>query len=99
MQMLPKPASTLQKDKDQKGPHDINSTASANKDETHHKKCGDENSRPTSKANASNGSVDKMARKSAGNEGSELLKFGSMLSDSITELKNTLAGKFDQFEH
>ena len=96
--MPPKPASTSQKDKDQKGPNDINSTASANKEETHHKKCGDENNRSTSKANASNDSVDKMARKSASSEGSELLKFGSMLSDSITELKNTLAGKFEQLE-
>ena len=37
---------------------------------------------PPLKANASNGSVDKMARKSTSSEGSELLKFGSMLSDS-----------------
>ena len=50
------------------------------------------------KANASNGSVDKMAQKSASSKGSELLKFGSMLSDSITELKNTLVGKFDQLK-
>ena len=98
MKMPPKPASTSQKIKDQKGPYDINSTESANKDETYHKKCGDENSRSTSEANASNGSVEKMARKSASSEGSELLKFGSMLSDSITELKNTLAGNFNQLE-
>lgn len=39
-----------------------------------------------------------MAGKSASNEGSELLKFGSMLATSITELKDTLAGKFDQLE-
>ena len=99
MKMPPKPASTSQKDKDQKGPHDINSTASANKDETHHKKCGDENSRPISKANASNGSVDKMARKSASNEGSELLKFGSMISDSkFDQLEQTLTQP-DLWEH
>ena len=39
-----------------------------------------------------------MAGKSASNEGSELLKFGSMLAASITELKDTMAGKFDQLE-
>ena len=37
-----------------------------------------------------------MAGKSASNEGSELLKFGSMLAASITELKDTMPGKFDQ---
>lgn len=39
-----------------------------------------------------------MALKSASNEGSELLKFGSMLATSITELKDTMAGTFDQLE-
>ena len=39
-----------------------------------------------------------MAGKSASNEGSELLKFGSMLAASVTELKDTMAGKFDQLE-
>ena len=37
-----------------------------------------------------------MAGKSVSNEGSMLLKFGSMLATSITELKDTMAGKFDQ---
>ena len=39
-----------------------------------------------------------MAGKSVSNEGSELLKFGSMLATSTTELKDTMAGKFDQLE-
>ena len=39
-----------------------------------------------------------MAGKSASNEGNELLKFGSMLAASTTELKDTMAGKFDQLE-
>ena len=39
-----------------------------------------------------------MAGKSASNEGSDLLKFGSMLATSITELKDTIAGTFDQLE-
>ena len=39
-----------------------------------------------------------MAGKSASNEGSKILKFGSMLATSITELKDTMAEKFDQLE-
>lgn len=39
-----------------------------------------------------------MAGKSASKEGSELLKFGSILATSVTELKDTTAGKFDQLE-
>lgn len=40
-----------------------------------------------------------MEGKSVSNEGSAILKFGSMLAASITELKDTMAVKFDQLQH
>ena len=55
-------------------------------------KICDENPSSRSSKNSEEG----MAGKSARNESSELLKFGSMLAASITELKDTMAGKFDQ---
>ena len=68
-------------------------SAGATKDGPTHKNC-DENtsSRPSKKSEVG------MAGKSASNEGSELLKFGSILTASITALNDTMAGKFDQLE-
>ena len=67
--------------------------AGANKDGPSHKNC-DKNPNSRLTKNLEEG----MAGKSASNEGKELLKFGSMLATSITELKDTMAGKFDQLE-
>lgn len=64
----------------------------ANKGGPTHKNCNENTSlRPNS--------GERMARKSVSNEGSAILKFGSMIAASITELKDTMAVKFDQLEH
>ena len=80
------------KGKNQKSSGSTTGNAGANKDDSTHKNCENLNSRPNE--NLGNG----IAGKSASNEGSELLKFRSMLATSITELKHTMAGKFDQLE-
>lgn len=85
--------STAQKSKNQKNSGSTTGSAGANKDGPTHKIC-DENPSPRPSKSSEEG----MAGKSASNEGSELLKFGSMLAASITELKDTMAGKFDQLE-
>ena len=85
--------STAQKSKNQKNSGSTTGSAGANKDGPTHKIC-DENPSPRPSKSSGEG----MAGKSASNEGSELLKFGSMLAASITELKDTMAGKFDQLE-
>ena len=85
--------SIAQKSKKQKNCCSTTGYAGANKYGPTHKTC-DENtsSRPSKK------SKEGMAGKSASNEGSKLLKFGSMLATSITELKDTMAGTCDQLE-
>ena len=91
--------STAQKGKDLKGPTNTSSTVSTDKKDTYCKNCGDANkTRSASTAITSHGTRLEMAPKLASSENSERLKFGSKLSDSILELKNTLAGKFDQLE-
>ena len=84
--------STAQKSKNQKSSGSTTGNAGANKDGLNHKNCDENTSSRPSKH-----SEEGMAGKSA-NEGSELLKLGSMLAASITELKDTMAGKFDQLE-
>lgn len=84
---------TAQKRKNQKSSGSTTGNAGANKDGPTHRNC-DENPNSRSSKNSEEG----MAGKSASNEGSELLKFGSMVTSSITELKDTMAGKFDQLE-
>ena len=86
--------STAQKRKNQKSSGSTTGNAGANKDGPSHKNC-DEN---TSRSQPSTNSEEGTAGKSVINEGSELLKFGSMLATSITDLKDTMAGKFDQLE-
>ena len=86
--------STAQKSTNQKSSGSTTGNAGANKDGPSHKNC-DEN---TSRSQPSTNSEEGAAGKSAINEGSELLKFGSMLAASITDLKATMAGKFDQLE-
>ena len=81
------------KGKNQKSSGSTTGNAGANKDDSTHKNC-DEN--PNSRPSENSGKG--IAGKSASNEGSELLKFRSMLATSITELKDTMAGKFDQLE-
>lgn len=84
---------TAQKSKNQKSSGSTTGNAGANKDGPTHKNCDvNPNSRPNKN------SEEGMAGKSASNEGSKILKFGSMLTTSITELKDTMAGKFDQLE-
>ena len=85
--------STAQKSKNQKNSGSTTGSAGANKDGPTHKIC-DENPSPCPSKSSEEG----MAEKSASKEGSELLKFGSILAASITELKDTMAGKFDQLE-
>ena len=85
--------STAQKRKNQKNSGSTTGSAGANKDGPTHKIC-DENPSPRPSKSSEEG----MPGKSASHEGSELLKFGSMLVASITELKDTMAGKFDQLE-
>ena len=84
---------TAQKRKNKKSSGSTTGNAGANKDGPTPKNC-DENPNSRSSKNSEEG----MAGQSASNEGSELLKFGSMLATSITELKDTIAGKFDQLE-
>lgn len=81
---------TAQKSKNQKSSGSATGNADANKDGPTHKNC-DENTSSRPSKNSEGG----MAGKSASNEGSELLKFVSMLAVSITECKDTMAGKFD----
>ena len=81
------------KSKNQKSSGSITGDAGANKDGPTHKNC-DENTSLRPSKNSKEG----IAGKSASNEGNELLKFGSMPAASITELKDTMTGKFDQLE-
>ena len=70
---------TAQKSKNQKSSGSTTGNTGANKDGPTHKNCHENlDSRP------SKNSEKEMAGKSASNEGSELLKFGSMLATSIT---------------
>lgn len=86
---------TTQKGKNQTGSSSTTGKAGANKEDPKHKNSDESNN---SSQKHSKDSVDGMAGKSASNEGSELLKFGSMISSSILELKDTMAGKFNQLE-
>ena len=83
--------STARKSKNQKNSGCITGSAGVNKDGLTHKICDENPSSRSSKI-----SEEKMAGKSASNESSDLLKFGSMPAASITELKDTM--KFDRLE-
>lgn len=84
--------STEQKSRNKKSSSSTRSNTGANKDGPTHKNCNENTSlRPNSR--------ERMEGKSVSNEGSAILKFGSMLAASITELKDTMAVKFDQLEH
>lgn len=76
---------TIQKGKSKTSSSSTTGKAGANKEDPNRKKKNKD-------------SVDGVAGKSASSEGSESLKFGSMISASISELKDTMAGKFDQLE-
>ena len=82
--------STAQKGKKQRSSGSTTGNEGVNKDGSSHKNC-DENT----SSHPSTNSKERMAGKSANNEGSEQLKFGSMLAVSITDLKETMAGTFD----
>ena len=63
------------------------------------KNCADVNkTRSAGAASTSKDSVAEREPKLARSESRELLKFGSMLSDSKLQLKNTLDGKLDQLQ-
>ena len=84
--------STEQKSTNKKSSRSTRGNTGTNKDGPTHKNCNENTSlRPNS--------GERMAGKSVSNEGSAILKFGSMLAASITELKDTMAVKFDQLEH
>ena len=85
---------TMQKDKDLNGPTNTSSTESADKEDTYRKNCGDvSKSRSATKASASEDLVAKMVPKPVSIESRELLKFGSMLSDSVTGIVEILWAK------
>lgn len=84
---------SAEKSKNQKNCNSTTGSASANKAGPPHNLC-DENAGWCPSKNPEEG----MAGKSTGNIGSEFLKFGSKLAASVTELKDTMAGKFDQIE-
>ena len=63
------------------------------------KNCADVNkTRSAGTASTSKDSVAEREPKLVRSESRELLKFGSMLSDSKLQLKNTLDGKLDQLQ-
>ena len=84
--------STEQKSRNKKSSSSTRSNTGANKDGPTHKNCNENTSlRPNS--------GERIAGKSVSNDGSAILKFGSMLAASIKELKDTMAVMFDQLEH